>query len=148
MKRSVRRPSLAPKHPLKSIARRRSPISGWGVYAREPITKNSRIVDYAGEVISWKESERRERRYIANGCVWCFVLKYGRSVVDANVGGNIARFINHSCRPNCYTQVVDDIIWIRASRTIQAGEELTYDYETGGGAGISCRCRPNCATRI
>lgn len=148
MKRSAYRSSLALKTPLKSIARRRSPISGWGVYAREVITKNSRIVDYAGQVISWKESERREQRYIANGCVWCFVLKHGRSVVDANVGGNIARFINHSCRPNCYTQVVDDIIWIRASRTIHTGEELTYDYETGGGAGISCRCRPNCATRI
>lgn len=118
------------------------------MYARERITKNSRIVDYAGELIDWKESERREARYIAKGCVWCFVLKYGRTVVDANVGGNVARFVNHACKPNCYTQVIDGLIWIRASRTIQPGEELTYDYETGGGAGITCLCRPDCKTRI
>jgi uncharacterized protein len=138
----------APRKPLKSIVRRRSPISGWGVYAREAITKNSRIVDYAGAVISWKESNRREARYIAKGCVWCFVLKHGRTVVDANVGGNIARFVNHKCKPNCYTQVIDNIIWIRAARNIEAGEELTYDYETGGGAGITCLCRPDCQTKI
>lgn len=65
-------------------------------------------------------------------------------MVDAGVNGNIARFINHSCEPNCYTQVIDDVIWIRAARTIAPGEELTYDYETGGTASISCRCRPGC----
>jgi SET domain-containing protein len=148
MTRSASPGISVPKRPLKSIARRRSSISGWGVYAREPITKNSRIVDYAGEIISWKESDRREATYVPKGCVWCFVLDHGRTVVDANVGGNIARFINHSCRPNCYTQVIDNVIWIRASRFIRTGEELTYDYETGGTAGIACRCRPNCATRI
>jgi SET domain-containing protein len=136
------------KTPLKSIVRRRSRIAGWGVFAQEPITKNSRIVDYAGQIISWKESERREARYIAKGCVWCFVLRYGRTVVDANFRGNIARFVNHSCRPNCYTQVIDNVIWIRAARNIRKGEELTYDYETGGGVGITCRCRPNCKTKI
>ena len=134
--------------PLKPIRRRRSPIAGWGVYALGPISKNSRIVDYAGEIISWKESERREERYIAQGCIWCFVLAPRRSVVDANIGGNIARFINHACKSNCYTQVIDGVIWIRASRNIREGEELTYDYETGGGGGISCRCRPNCKTTL
>lgn len=143
----MKRSSPVPlKKPLKSIIRRRSKIAGWGVYTREPITKNSRIVDYAGQIISWKESERREARHIAKGCIWCFVRTWGRTVVDASVGGNIARFINHACKPNCYTQVIDGIIWIRAARNIRAGEELTYDYETGGGVGIQCRCRPNCKT--
>jgi SET domain-containing protein len=142
----VATPPPQPLKPLKAIRRRRSPIAGWGVYALEPITKNSRIVDYAGQVISWKESERREERYIRQGCIWCFVLHARRSVRDANVGGNIARFINHACRPNCYTQVIGDTIWIRAARNIARGEELTYDYETGGGGGIHCRCRPNCKT--
>jgi SET domain-containing protein len=68
--------------------------------------------------------------------------------VDAEVGGNIARFINHACKPNCYTQVIDDIIWVRAARNIRKGEELSYDYETGGGADIQCRCRPNCKTKL
>jgi SET domain-containing protein len=132
------------KTPLKAIHRRRSPISGWGVFAAEPISKNSRIVDYAGEIIAWKESERREARYIKRGSIWCFVLRHKRTVVDAAVGGNVSRFINHSCVPNCYTQVIDDVIWIRAARPIARGEELTYDYETGGTAGIACRCRPGC----
>jgi SET domain-containing protein len=154
-----RRPSSAPKRfkkpvvnappaPRKAIKRLRSKIAGWGVYALEPITKNSRIVDYAGQLITWKESDRRELKHGAMGCIWCFVLKRGRWCVDASVGGNIARFVNHSCTPNCYTQVIDNVIWIRAARNIKRGEELTYDYETGGGMQISCRCRPNCKTQI
>ncbi len=53
---------------------------------------------------------------------------------DASVGGNIARFINHACKPNCYSQVIGDVVWIRAGRNIAAGEELTYDYRTDGEA--------------
>jgi hypothetical protein len=67
---------------------------------------------------------------------------------DANVGGNIARFINHSCTPNCYFQVVDQTIWIRASRAIQRGEELTYDYSVVGTKTIPCRCRPGCPNKL
>jgi SET domain-containing protein len=131
----------------KSLVRRRSKISGWGVYAGEPITKNSRIVDYAGEKIPKRESSKRKARQVSNGHIWCFTLN-SRWVRDAEVGGNIARFINHSCKPNCYTQVIGDTIWIRASRNIRKGEELTYDYNTGGDAGISCRCRPGCKSQI
>ena len=66
-KRPKRRQSIEPTAPLKSIVRRKSKISGWGVYALEPITKNSRIVHYAGEKISWKESDRREKKYLKKG---------------------------------------------------------------------------------
>jgi SET domain-containing protein len=107
------------------------------------IPKNTRIIDYAGEKISHRESSRRERRQLARGEIWCFTLN-GRYVRDAAVGGNIARFINHACRPNCYVQVTGDTIWIRASRRIKAGEELTYDYCTDGEAVIPCQCRPGC----
>jgi uncharacterized protein len=134
-------------NPRRRIERRRSVIAGWGVYAGEPITKNSRIVEYAGERISNRESERRERGHLPKGRIWCFAVNR-RTVVDASVGGNIARFINHACRPNCYSQVVDDVIWIRAARNIRPGEELTYDYNTNGAAGIGCRCRPGCETTI
>ena len=134
-------------NPRRQIERRRSAIAGWGVYAGEPITKNTRIVEYAGERISNLESERRERHHLPKGRIWCFAVTR-RTVVDASVGGNIARFINHACRPNCYSQVVDDVIWIRAARNIRPGEELTYDYNTNGAAGIGCRCRPGCETTI
>ena len=66
---------------------------------------------------------------------------------DANVDGNVARFINHSCKPNCWVDVVDKTIWIRAARSIEPGEELTYDYNTEGDKTIPCRCRPGCKTQ-
>jgi SET domain-containing protein len=126
------------------IEKRRSMIHGWGVYAGRSIPKNTRIVDYAGEKISNRESLRRERRDINNGRhIWCFKLT-NRTVVDAGVGGNVARYINHSCRPNCYIELHDSTIWIRAARTIRKGEELTYDYNTDGDGLIRCRCRPGC----
>jgi SET domain-containing protein len=125
------------------LVRRRSTLHGWGVFTSSPITKNTRIIDYAGEKISHRESLRRERRYMRSGRIWCFQINR-RWVRDAAVGGNLARFINHSCRPNCYVHIVGDTIWIRASRTIRRGEELTYDYMTDGEGQIACRCRPGC----
>jgi len=125
------------------IEKRRSKIQGWGVYATTRIPKNKRVIDYAGERISNQESLRRERRYIKNGHIWCFKLT-NRSVIDAGVGGNVARFVNHSCRPNCYIHIVDGTIWIRAARQIRRGEELTYNYNTDGEGLIKCRCRPGC----
>jgi SET domain-containing protein len=129
------------------LVRRPSRIAGWGVYTRAPITKNTRIIDYAGELISHRESARRERRHLARGHVWCFTVNR-RHVRDASVGGNLARFINHACRPNCYSRVTGHTIWICAARNIAAGEELTYDYRTDGKAVISCRCRPGCRTQL
>lgn len=129
------------------IEKRRSKIQGWGVYATQPISKNKRITYYAGEKISNKESLKREIRYLKKGHIWCFKLT-SRSVIDAGVGGNVARFINHSCTPNCYIHIVDDTIWIRAARSIRKGEELTYNYNTDGEASIPCRCRPGCKNKL
>ena len=113
----------------RRIVRKRSGIAGFGVFAAERITKNTRIIDYAGETITPAESRRREARQLPRGRIWCFTVNR-RWVRDAAVGGNLARFINHSCRPNCYVQVIDGVIWIRAARTIRPGEELSYDYNT------------------
>jgi SET domain-containing protein len=129
------------------IARRRSKIAGWGVFATQPIPKNKRIIDYAGEKIPNRESLKRETRYLKKGHIWCFKLNR-LYVRDAAVGGNVARYINHACKPNCYTQVVGDTIWIRAARNIRKGEELTYDYSTDGEGSIQCRCTPGCKTRF
>ena len=132
---------------LPRIARRKSRIAGFGVYALEPIAKNRRIVSYEGERISHRESERREARQLPRGLIWCFTVD-DRTVVDASTGGNIERFVNHACRPNCYVQIVDGVIWIRAARNILEGEELTYDYHTGGAAGVPCLCQPDCPTML
>ena len=136
------RESLFPR-----IVRRRSKLHGWGVFALEPINKNRRIVDYAGELIDHKESLTRETEYLERGEIWCFTVNR-RWVRDAHVGGNIGRFINHACRPNCYSQIIGRTIWIRAARKIEPGEELTYNYFTDGEQVIQCRCRPGCKTRL
>jgi SET domain-containing protein len=132
---------------LPNIARRRSPLHGFGVFAGESIKKNKRIIDYAGELVRNDQCGEREARYLQDGCIWVFRVNR-RWSRDAAVGGNIARFINHSCTPNCWWEVVDTTIWIRAARTIQPGEELTYDYATIGDKTIQCRCRPGCTTML
>jgi SET domain-containing protein len=133
--------------PLPKIIRRRSKLHGCGVFAAEQINKNRRIIDYAGELVRNKDCAAREARYLDDGCIWVFRVNRAWSR-DAAVGGNIARFINHACKPNCWFEVVDTTIWIRASRRIEAGEELTYDYATVGDHTIQCRCRPGCTTML
>ncbi len=136
------------KLPLPRIVRRKSQLHGNGVFAAEPIAKNRRIIDYAGELVRNDAAcEEREARYLEQGCIWVFRVNRTWSR-DAAVGGNVARFINHSCRPNCWFEVVDKTIWIRASRTIRQGEELTYDYSTIGERTIRCRCRPGCPNKL
>jgi SET domain-containing protein len=132
---------------LPKITRRKSRVHGWGVFATESIPKNKRIIRYDGELIDHKESLKRETMYLERGEIWCFTVNR-RWVRDANVGGNVARFINHACKPNCYSQIVGNEIWIRAGRTIEPGEELTYDYYTDGEKIIQCRCRPGCQRRL
>jgi len=138
---------MARRTALPKIARRRSRVHGSGVFAREAISKNTRIIDYAGELVLNTESEAREERYLAQGCIWVFRVNR-RWSRDAAVGGNVARFINHACRPNCWIEIAGTTIWIRASRLIHPGEELTYDYATDGEQTIQCRCRPGCRNRF
>lgn len=118
------------------------------MFAVEPIARNTRISDYASELVrNGEECEAREDRYLKEGRIWVFRVNRVWSR-DAAVGGNIARFINHSCTPNCWFQVVDRTIWIRAARAIRRGEELTYDYSTIGERTIPCHCRPDCPNKI
>jgi SET domain-containing protein len=128
---------------LPRLVRRRSAISGWGVYAGQTIEEDTRIVEYKGQLVSQAEAWHREQRYLPRQRIWIFNIN-GRWARDAAFGGNIARYVNHACSPNCYTDVVGHTIWILAARRIRQGEELTYDYNTEGAAGIQCRCRPRC----
>ena len=133
---------------LPRISLGQSAVHGHGVFAAEPIAKNTRIIDYAGELVrNGPELDEREEEYLKQGCIWVFRVNRVWSR-DANVEGNIARFINHSCTPNCWFEVVDKTIWIRAGRSIRRGEELTYDYRTIGDKTIQCRCRPACPNML
>ena len=117
-------------------------------FALETITRKA-IIDYAGELISNKQSESREDRYLSKGCIWVFRVNRNWSR-DANVGGNVARFINHSCVPNCWIEVdaKTKTIWVRAAKQIRKGQELVYDYNTEGDKVIPCKCRPGCKTKL
>lgn len=127
---------------------RRSRIHGRGVFAARRIRKGTRIIEYVGECVSHEEADRRyEDRPEDDNHTFLFIVDR-RTVIDAGVGGNDARFINHSCAPNCETLIDDRRVFIRALRTIQAGEELAYDYQIRREPGdrpdiddiFACRC--------
>lgn len=112
---------------------RGSDIHGRGVYATQPIRKGRKIIEYIGELVDKKESDRRSRRQIrraaggGDGAVYIFTLSK-RWDIDGNVPWNTARLINHSCEPNCEAWIEGRRIFIHATRDIAPGEELTYDY--------------------
>jgi len=107
---------------------RRSKIQGKGAYATRPIRKGERIIEYVGERISWAESDRRyDDTKTKRHHTFLFAVNK-KIVIDAAVNGNDARFINHSCEPNCEAVGEKSRIFIEALRAIEPGEELTYDY--------------------
>lgn len=109
---------------------RQSSIAGLGAFATRAIRKGTRIIEYTGERISNAEADRRyDEEKMRNHHTFLFTLNR-QTVVDAAVGGNEARFINHSCAPNCEAVIEDSKrIYIEAIADIAAGEELVYDYQ-------------------
>lgn len=113
---------------------KQSSIHNNGIFAKVPIKKGERIIEYAGEKVSKAEGDRRadqqEARHKADpskGRVYVFELndKYD---IDGDVPYNLAKYMNHSCDPNCDVDIGENDIWIIADRDIAAGEELTYNY--------------------
>ena len=107
---------------------RNSPIQGLGGFATQRIRKGTRIIEYIGERIT---SEEADRRYDDDKSEHPHVLLFvvdKHTAIDAAVGGNDARFINHSCEPNCRAVLDKKRVYIEALKTIAEGEELTYDY--------------------
>jgi uncharacterized protein len=102
---------------------RESDVHGRGVYATQFIPKGRRIIEYKGERVSWEAAPDDDD----DPHTFNFGLENG-DVINPQVGGNDARWINHSCNPNCEAIEEDDRIFIYAIRSIQAGEELLYDY--------------------
>ncbi|MEF9942767.1 MAG: SET domain-containing protein-lysine N-methyltransferase [Burkholderiaceae bacterium] len=109
---------------------RDSAIHGRGVYAARDLRQGEQLIEYKGERISWKEADRRPPSNPSDpNHTFFFSLSDGKTVIDASVDGNSARWINHSCQPNCEAEETDDgRIFIRTLRDIASGEELNYDY--------------------
>jgi uncharacterized protein len=121
------------KSKVPSIAVRRSGIHGRGVYARCLIREDETVCEYKGEIISEAEVARRYPENM-EGLNHTFVFGVAHNHnIDGGSKGNIARWINHSCAPNCDTYEKDKRMFVRAARDIRAGEELSYDYAIEAG---------------
>ena len=113
---------------------KKSKLHGRGVFANKNIKKGTKIIQYIGEKISKlegdKRSEKRIKKYLKSektGSVYIFELNK-KFDIDGNIKQNKARFINHSCNPNCEVDIIDNEIWISSIKKISSGSELTYDY--------------------
>ena len=111
-----------------------SPVHGKGVFAKRTIPKGTRIFEYAGERVQ-KVNLAAD---LANGLTsLVYVMNLNEEqAVDGERGGNDARFINHSCEPNCEVLYFNDTPYIYAIQEIQAGEELNFDYKYGSEADV------------
>lgn len=111
----------------------RSRIQGLGLYAAKDLEKHTMVIEYIGTVIRNEVANRREKIYeTQNRGIYMFRIN-NEQVIDATLTGGPARYVNHSCAPNCVAEVVtfdkEDKIIIISSRRIPKGEELTYDYQ-------------------
>ncbi|XP_051950703.1 histone-lysine N-methyltransferase SETD1B [Xyrauchen texanus] len=112
----------------------RSHIHDWGLFAEEPIAAEEMIIEYVGQSIRQVIADMRERRYENEGIGSSYLFRVDQdTIIDATKFGNLARFINHSCNPNCYAKVItvesQKKIVIYSRQPIGVNEEITYDYK-------------------
>ena len=136
---------------------RTSEIQGTGAFATRTIRKGTRIIEYLGQRISWRTADKRYDDEKMNRHHTFLFTVDDKTCIDAGVNGNDARFLNHSCDPNC--EAINDRkrIFIEAKKTIPAGTELVYDYQyertddhtAADERFYKCRCgSPNCRGTI
>ena len=112
----------------RRIQIRRSGVHGKGVFALQDIAEGEDLIEYIGEVISWAEAERRHPHDPQNPNHTFYFHIDEDHVIDGLHGGNASRWINHACAPNCEADERGGRVFIRALRSIAAGEELSFDY--------------------
>jgi SET domain-containing protein len=117
------------------FVRRQSPIHGHGVFANVDLPAGIELIEYRGERITPDDAAERYGDNRGSGHTFLFTAN-ANWLIDGNQGGNLARWINHCCEPNCKAEVHVDIngderrdkVWISTLREISAGEEITFDY--------------------
>ena len=110
---------------------RDSGVHGRGVFAVAPIKKGTRILEYLGDRVSHDVADKRYEDHDENDNHTFLFIVDKKTVIDAGIGGNDARFINHKCDPNCESEIKKGRVFIVATRKIAKGEELGYDYQIG-----------------
>ena len=128
----------------RRITSRRSPVHGKGVFALLPVAAGERLIEYTGEVTSWRRAAARQRA--DDGHTFVFGLSNGH-VIDGSRGGNSARFINHACAPNCEAIETGQRVFIHALVDIQPGDELFIDYGLSVDGEITDEIRTHYACR-
>ena len=113
---------------------KKSKVHGSGVFAVKNIKKNTKIIEYIGEKVLRSEGDKRSAKRIKDflhsektGSVYIFELN-SKYDIDGSPEYNKARYINHSCNPNCEVDIIDGKIWISSIKKIYKGQELSYDY--------------------
>ncbi|HYE32868.1 MAG TPA: SET domain-containing protein-lysine N-methyltransferase [Methylomirabilota bacterium] len=102
---------------------RQSDIHGTGVFADQVIQPGTRVLEYIGERVPKEEADRRCKE----GNTFIFTIN-DEFDLDGDIEANVAKYINHSCEPNCYSELDEEQIFIIALRRIEVGEELTFNY--------------------
>jgi uncharacterized protein len=124
---------MSSKHRRYQIKRS---VTGLGMFATEPIPKGKKIAEYTGPLIANEEVEKRSGKY--------FFGVNSKWSIDGSLRSNIARYINHSCRPNAEAFISGRRVWIWSMRKIRAGEEIAYDYGKEYFEGViepaGCKC--------
>ncbi|KAM6943973.1 histone-lysine N-methyltransferase SETD1B-A-like [Lycodopsis pacificus] len=118
----------------KRIRFTRSHIHEWGLFAMEPIAADEMVIEYVGQIIRQVIADMREQRYEEEGIGSSYLFRVDQdTIIDATKFGNLARFINHSCNPNCYAKIItvdsQKKIVIYSRQPISINEEITYDYK-------------------
>lgn len=140
------RPQIDRKYACFDLEIKRSKIHRWGIYAKEAIPKNRKVIEYTGEKISRRETKRRAEE---SDLIYLFTLdRYW--TIDGSVNGSGAQYINHCCEPNLVARIVKGHIIYVSLRPIHPGEELTVDYHFDKKVErVECRCGvPTCRGTI
>uniref|UniRef100_M1BJL3 Trithorax n=1 Tax=Solanum tuberosum TaxID=4113 RepID=M1BJL3_SOLTU len=133
----------------------KSGIHGWGLFAKRKLQEGEMVAEYVGEKIRGSVADLRERKYKSQGKNCYFFRINEEVVIDATMKGSIARLINHSCMPNCFSRIMslgknEDRIVLFAKKDVSAGNELTFDYrfepDQNDEVKVPCHCgAPNCS---
>ena len=135
---------------MQKYFRKKSGINNLGLFAKSDINKGEKVIEYKGRKYTHKQVEENDR-FDNSKAIYLFTLNE-RYVLDGDTKTNTAKYINHSCDPNCEVDIIKGKIWIIAIKDIKKGDELSYDYGFGYDADFRqfpCKCgSKNCCGYI
>lgn len=114
---------------MNKYYKKKSGINNWGLFASKAIAKGDKVIEYKGKKYTHKQVDEDEK-FDNSKAIYLFTLNK-KYVLDGDTKTNTAKYINHTCDPNCEVDIVKGKIWISAIKDIKPGEELSYDYGFG-----------------